>query len=249
MPFRISQLPTDDKLPLDFSLPLLEQLYPRELVSDLLSQEQRWGQRERKLNQVLMVSLLIAWPLFLKHSLRRVFVQLSSALRLLSGLSALVVPTEAALTYRRKQLGVRIMRALLLRACHPLATPETPGAFAFGLRLMGIDGTLEDVKDTPSNAAFFGRLSEGETKSPFPQARCVYLVEVGTHAIINAILAPCKADEHRLSWDRPCCSCWIAALSRVPSFRRCEHAGRTCWVGWLRAFLPSVNRCLMMAAI
>ena len=31
-----------------------------------------------------------------------------------------------------------------------------PGAFRFGLRLMAIDGTVEDLPDTPENAAVFG---------------------------------------------------------------------------------------------
>ena len=197
---RIPQLPHADKLPHDFSLALLEQIYPRELISDLLTRFDRWEQRERKLSQVMVVYLLIAWHLFLALPLSRVFLQLTSPLRLLAGLSTFVVPTEAAITYRRKQLGVRLLRSLLLSVCRPLACAQTPNAFAFGLRVMGVDGTLEDVKDTPRNAAFFGRINEGETKSPYPQARCVYMVEVATHAIIDAILAPCKADERCLSW-------------------------------------------------
>ncbi len=50
----------------------------------------------------------------------------------------------------------------------PLATADTPGAFAFGLRLMAIDGTLEDVNETAANAQYFGRISEGQTRSPYP---------------------------------------------------------------------------------
>jgi len=42
------------------------------------------------------------------------------------------------------------MRALFEQSCGLLATQDTPGAFAFGLRLMAIDGTLEDVNDTAS---------------------------------------------------------------------------------------------------
>src|SRR5438034_3022933 len=95
----------------------------------------------------------------------------------------------------RKQLGVRLLRILYEQSCVPLATPETPGAFAFGLRLMAIDGTLEDVNDTPANAQYFGRISEGKTRSPYPQLRCIYLVEAGTHAIVKVIVAPCKASE------------------------------------------------------
>ncbi|HEY6411522.1 MAG TPA: IS4 family transposase, partial [Ktedonobacteraceae bacterium] len=84
---------------------------------------------------------------------------------------------------------------LVGECCVPLATPDTPGAFAFGLRLMAIDGTLEDVNDTPANAQYFGRISDGQTSSPSPQLRCVYLLEAGTHAIVKVIVAPCQASE------------------------------------------------------
>jgi hypothetical protein len=87
------------------------------------------------------------------------------------------------------------MRAIFEHSCVPLASQDTPGAFAFGLRLMAIDGTLEDVNDTPANAQYFGRISQGQTSSPYPQLRCLYLVEAGTHAIVKVILAPCQASE------------------------------------------------------
>ncbi|MGZ3318931.1 MAG: IS4 family transposase, partial [Isosphaeraceae bacterium] len=62
----------------------------------------------------------------------------------------------------------------------PLATPQTPGTFYHGLRLMGIDGTVLDVPDTPANEALFGRSSGGRGDSAFPQVRKVSLVELGT---------------------------------------------------------------------
>ncbi len=87
------------------------------------------------------------------------------------------------------------MRGLFEQSCGLLAGEDTPGAFAFGLRLMAVDGTLEDVNDTPANAPFFGRLNEGKPQSPYPQLRCLYLLEAGTHAIIQIMLAPCQESE------------------------------------------------------
>jgi Transposase DDE domain len=63
----------------------------------------------------------------------------------------------------------------------PLATPDTPGAFYHGFRLMGCDGTVVDVPDSPANAAAFGRASGGRGDGAFPQVRKVSLVELGTH--------------------------------------------------------------------
>ena len=43
------------------------------------------------------------------------------------------------------------------------------------------------------------RISEGKTSSPYPQLRCVYLVEAGTHAGVSVIAAPCGASEQCLA--------------------------------------------------
>ena len=53
---------------------------------------------------------------------------------------------------------------------------------------MAVDGTVEDVPDSPANAAAFGRQKGSRGDSAFPQLRNVYLVESGTHAICDAIV-------------------------------------------------------------
>lgn len=199
MPFRIAHLPTIDKLCQQIEVVPLEQVYPRELVSELLTQQQAWEQRERKLNHLIMVYVVILLCLLPRHSLQALYEHLTRAWRWVSaGRGADGPPTEAALCYRRRTLGIGVLRRLAQRACRPLASPQTPGAFAFGRRLMAIDSTLEDVPDTQANAAFFGRVASGPSASPFPQVRCLYLAEAGTHALINALFAPCRVSEHRL---------------------------------------------------
>lgn len=199
MSFRITQLPSDDKLCRSLSWPILEQFYPRQRIEQLTERYCEQSTRARKLTLVLVVFVLICWSLYLRHSLGAVFLKLSSADRWLAEQEPEPLPTRAAWTYRRKQLGVRLLRALFEQCCVPLADEETPGAFAFGLRLMTVDGSLEDVNDTRANADYFGRLCEGQTSSPYPQLRCVYLVEAGTHAIVKVIVAPCKASEQCLA--------------------------------------------------
>jgi len=73
------------------------------------------------------------------------------------------------------------VRHLFEQVVHPLATPETPGAFYRGLHLMGCDGTVLDVPDSPANAAAFARATGGRGDGAFPQVRKVSLVELGTH--------------------------------------------------------------------
>jgi hypothetical protein len=195
MPFSITHLPNSDKLSRTLSWPILERFYPRQRIEHLVEVCCDRNVRVRKLTLVLVVWVLICWHLYLRHSLGAVFLKLSSAERWLAEQDPATPPTRAAWTYRRKHLGVRLMRLLFEQSCVPLASPDMPGTFAFGLRLMAIDGTLEDVNDTPANAAYFGRVSDGQTSSPYPQLRCVYLVEAGTHAIVKVITAPCKAPE------------------------------------------------------
>ncbi|HEV2581625.1 MAG TPA: IS4 family transposase, partial [Ktedonobacteraceae bacterium] len=199
MPFRITHLHSADKLCRTLTWPILEHLYPRQRIEHLVETFCGQTTRVRKLSGVLTVWVLICWHLYLRHSLGAVFLKLSSAERWLAEDEPESPPTRAAWTYRRKQLGVRLLRALFEESCVPLATQDTPGAFAFGLRLMAIDGTLEDVNDTPANAQYFGRISDGQTSSPYPQLRCIYLLEAGTHAIVKVIAAPCKASEQCLA--------------------------------------------------
>ncbi len=199
MALSIQQLAEDSKFSHALRFEVLEQLCPRELVSELLTRCHAWGKRERSLNQLVLVYYVIALSLFRRLNLAAVLAHLVSGLRWLWPNPSLRLPTAAALVYRRRQLGGPIMRHLFQRVCRPMATEQTTGAFRFGLRLMAIDGTLDEVADTEANARYFGRLSSGKHQSPFPQVRCLYLAEVGTHAIVDAVFAPCRVAEQRLA--------------------------------------------------
>lgn len=199
MPFRLQYLPQESKFCQHLPLPLLEKYYPRELVSELLTACHAWEQRERKLSQLVIVYYVIALSLFRQFNVTAVFAHLSRGLRWLWPDPSIALPTGGALTSRRLRLGIPVMRQLFRRCCHVLASEKTKGAFAFGLRLMAVDSTLDEVPDTPANAQHFGRISSGKSQSPFPQVRCLYLAEVGTHAIIDAVLARCRASEAALA--------------------------------------------------
>lgn len=199
MALSIQQLLDDSKFSHTLRFEVLEQVCPRELVSDLLSRCHAWGERERSLNQLLVVYYVIALSLFRRLNLAAVLAHLVRGLRWLWSNPLLRLPTAGALVYRRRQLGTPVMRHLFQSVCRPMATEQTTGAFRFGLRLMAIDGTLDEVADTEANALYFGRLSSGKHQSPFPQVRCLYLAEVGTHAIVDAVFAPCRVAEPRLA--------------------------------------------------
>lgn len=204
MSFRLRQIDVDDKLCQQDCLRVFHKLYGPERISALLSQTNCWEERERKLNMVLTLTTVIALSLFPHASQAAVVQAVTADLQLLwpdnAGPSVREV-SEAAVCYRRTQLGIRPLYELFAAVCQPLASSQTRGAFRFGRRVMAIDATLESVADTPANAAFFGRINTGKTRSPFPQLRCTYLAECGTHAIVDAILSPCRQHEARKALD------------------------------------------------
>jgi hypothetical protein len=110
---------------------------------------------------------------------RSVMRWLTNGLRHLDGVA---LPTSSALTRARQRLGARPLELLFGLRRGVLAAAGTPGAFAFGLRLVAWDGTGIDAADTPANAAAFGGVQGGG-----PQLRLLALIECGTHALIDAV--------------------------------------------------------------
>ena len=101
MPFRITQLPSADKLCHTLSWPILEQFYPRQRIEQLTESICGPTTRVRKLTLVLVVWVLICWHLYLGHSLGAVFLKLSSAQRWLAEEEPEALPTRAAWTRAR----------------------------------------------------------------------------------------------------------------------------------------------------
>ena len=152
-------------------------------------------QRVRKLTMVLVVLLCIAMCLYTEEAIEDVLMKLMQGPRFLRPFDEFVPASKGAICQRRRQLGVPPMVTLFHNICQPLATPDTPNADLFGYRLMGIDGTKEDLADTPANASYFGRPGGGRGDGAFPQVLGVYLCECGTHAICDAGFWPCHQSE------------------------------------------------------
>ena len=216
MRFTIREIDHESKFSQALPLDALNQAIPDSSVSHALAQHGISTQRQRKLTLSLTMWLVIALHLYPSVSISGVFRKLARGLRLIWLDPSLPLPTDSALAYRRAQLGAPPVVSLFKQVCQPIATPQTQGAFLFGLRLMAIDGTTEDVPDTPANAAMFGRHSSARGPAAFPQLQGVYLVECGTHCVVDAGFWPCHTSEriggfrllrsvHRgmlLMWDR-----------------------------------------------
>jgi hypothetical protein len=83
------------------------------------------------------------------------------------------------------------LRLLFESVAGPLASPDTPGGFWRGRRVLSFDGTTLDVQDTEANWARFGgpgtRDESGAgLRGGFPKVRVVALAECGTRALIAA---------------------------------------------------------------
>jgi hypothetical protein len=176
-------------------LEALEAAVPHEQVKAVISDLGVAEQRRRKLTAEVGLLMSVAMNLFTHDPLPQVLVKLMKGLRFIWPDARLVPANKSAISQARYRLGARPVVELFHRTCQPMATEATPGAFLFGLRLMAIDGTLEDVPDTPENAQVFGRHSSGRGDSAFPQVQAVYLAECGTHAIIDAGFWPCHTSE------------------------------------------------------
>lgn len=169
---------------LPLRLGVLTEQIPPTLVDEVVGRTGRREQRRRLLPARAVVYFVLGLCLFSGSDsarppgYRSVARSLTCGLRHLAGI---VVPTSAALTRARQRLGAAPLQLLFDRLRGPLAGPATPGAFAFGRRIVAWDGTGIDVPDTDANAEFGHASGAGH-----PQLRLLALIECGTHALLHA---------------------------------------------------------------
>jgi Insertion element 4 transposase N-terminal/Transposase DDE domain len=203
MQFRVRHPDPSGKFISQLRLELLVQVFPRRAVAAVLAECGAWTLRQRKLNLEVTLWLVIGMSLFAQMPIEEVLQKLAHGLRLVwpqEDRRRTLLASKPAISYRRYQLGVRPVRRLFHRLCQPMATPETRGAFLFGLRLMALDGHTQDVPDTRENAAAFGRSKTDRGESAYPQVRCVSLCECGTHSIVDTTFWPARTGERRGAW-------------------------------------------------
>ncbi len=164
-----------------------------EVIRQALTATGRVSTRSCVLTYEVILWVVLAMGLLTDLPIRQVF---KHARRLRVGEES---PGRSNLCMARQRLGVAPVRHLFSLVVRPLARPETPGAFYHGLRLMGIDGTLFDVFDSPANASAFGRPTAGPRgDGAFPQVKKLSLVELGTHAEIAFVVKHCHCGERAM---------------------------------------------------
>ena len=184
------------------ALGVLTATFPPSLVDAVIEATGTREQRHRLLPARLVVYYVLAMTLFPQAGYEEVLRSLTEGLAWGTGWTDhWEVPSQVAISKARARLGRAPLAELFARACRPLATPATRGAFYRGLRLVGLDGTTLDLADTAAHAAHFGRpgSGRGEGVGAFPQLRMVALAECGTHAMFAATMGPYTTGEPTLA--------------------------------------------------
>jgi len=177
------------------ALEVLERVLPHALIQAAAAEADHPTQRRRKLPADVTLLLCVAMSLWSHEALEVVLDKMAHGLRLFWPEPDIALASKSAISQARYRLGARPVVALFHQVCQPLATAQTPGAFFCGLRLVAIDGTTEDVPDSPANERAFGRHHSDRGASAFPQVQGVYLSECGTHAVLDAGFWPCHISE------------------------------------------------------
>lgn len=195
--------PADDQRLSDHvAVGVLTRTFPPSLVDEVVAAVGKAERRQRLLPARLVVYYVLAMALFSESSYEEVMRNLVEGLAWQSGWShRWQIPTKSAIFQARARLGAGPMEALFARACVPLATHSTPGAFYRRWRLVSMDGTTLDVADTLENGEAFGRpgSGRGEGVGAFPQLRLVALAECGTHALFKAAVGAYRTGEPTLA--------------------------------------------------
>lgn len=196
--YSLRHIEPNDKMCEHLSLEVFATIYPPAVVQSILDRHSSSlpkKQRVRHFTGVSLISWLLMMALWARLSQAQVWDKLTRSFQWLHPAGIQVPASASALSYQRRKLGVAPLQELFTRQCHPLTTAHTKGAFYRNWRLMAIDGTLQNVADTPKNDAFFSRSSNQYGKGAYPQVRCVFLMECGSHAIIDAALSDGKEAE------------------------------------------------------
>lgn len=186
--YRVRYLDQNDKLGERVCLRMLEEIYSRHLLVASVQQSEQRGQKTRRVRHftgLAVLWLVLAMVLWSRLAQGRVWDKLTHWLQESTPGEWREPAGASAVAYQRALLGVKPLQYLFEKGTHLLGTPQTPGVFYRGYRLMALDGTLFNLPDTPANEAVFGRSSNQYGKGAYPQARVVLLTECGTHATIG----------------------------------------------------------------
>lgn len=186
MPRHITALPAGIRVTDKVTFGQLAKIFPAKAIKQALSDEDKETKRERDLPNHVVVYFIMMLALFREASHTEVLRCVYEGLQWLVGPIALRVTGKSGISQARSRVGWRPLKRLFESIAKPLAQPGDRGAFYRGHRIVAIDGTLFNVPDTAENQNEFGRPSNQNSCSGFPQVRMVGLLECGTHAFFRS---------------------------------------------------------------
>ena len=194
---------SSERLPDRISLGVLSRTFTDELLDEVIEAARARERRYRLLPARLVLLFVLACWLFTRSGYPGVMGKLVDAHAVDGpGWDGWTPPTQEAIGRARARLGPAPLRLLFERVAGASGTPDTPGAFYRGLRVVTVDGFTLDLRDTPGNAAHFGRGGNGSVSAnPYPQLRALVLAESGTRSLLGATYGPCTRGEQALAID------------------------------------------------
>jgi hypothetical protein len=158
----------------------LTRIFTIQAVREALSEYDRQTKRIRDLPTEVIVYLQILQGWFSNRPQMESLACATESLQYLYGLKQFKLPSKSAISQRRGKVGWEPMKFLFDKVCRPLSKPTTKGSFYRGWLLTAIDGTDFEVEDEPANDLYFDRPENQKSKGPYPQAKAVALMEIGT---------------------------------------------------------------------
>ena len=108
--------------------------------------------------------------------------------------------SDSDLSQRRAAAGVGVFEAIVRAALRPLATlAEHPSAFYRGWRLVGLDGSQTSVSNTPQLLRHLSKAASRRFPAAFAKVPLCWLVELGTHAPLAAVVGLAQESEWALA--------------------------------------------------
>ncbi|MBI2928020.1 MAG: IS4 family transposase [Verrucomicrobia bacterium] len=108
--------------------------------------------------------------------------------------------SDSALSQRRTAAGVGVFEAIIQAALRPLAVwKEHPQAFYHGWRLVGMDGSQCSVSNRPQLLGRLRKAASRRLRAAFAKVPMSWLMELGTHAPLAAVVGTEQESEWELS--------------------------------------------------
>lgn len=174
---------------------VLTRIADRDLIDVAIDKAGRRQVRDRALPAWIVVYVVFGLCLFASEGYASVLRHVWPALTRMRA-RQVRIPHASAVPKARHRVGAAPFATLFDQIRGPAATPDTPGAFQFGLRLVAIDGSILDVPDSADNDAVFDRYAGSNGAAKHPQVRLTLLIECATHAILAARFDGTQTSEH-----------------------------------------------------